>query len=497
MIRRMRLTAVCAAVALLTACGSDASEPSGATIPAGAAAPGGGTIVWQGIGNGLDQTFLTVPLDYADPTGATIQLALVRHRATEPDDRIGTLLVNPGGPGFGGTYLAAAAEQLFGDDLLERFDIVGWDPRGTGESVPAIDCIDDYDSVFSATDITPDDDAERQQLVTVAQGFAEACTTKNADLLQHVATNDAARDMDAIRQALGEQTISYFGFSYGSELGAVWSTLFPDTVRAAVLDGATDPTVDPLEASVQQAVGFEQALDRFLADCSARSKCSFHNDGNAEPAFDALMASIDEQPLPTVKGRTTLTRGAALIGVADAMYDEAYWSTLADALHDAQGGDGAGLLALYDDYNQRDPKTGTYGNELEAFQVISCMDEPTRTSVAEDDANAATYRDAAPRTSPGTTGSYFCTFFPPSDDPRVPITAAATVPIVVIGTTGDPATPLEGTRRMADALADGRLIVVTADRHTGYGVNDCSKQNVDAYLIDPVGHAPPDDTACN
>ena len=175
---------------------------------------------------------------------ARFELYLARHLATKPDERIGTLLVNPGGPGFGGSELAVHADQIYGQTLLDHFDIVGWDPRGTGASEPAIDCIDDYDHFFAGADITPDDEAERQQLVDLAKEFADDCVDKNADILQYVGTNNSARDMDAIRRALGEDTISYFGFSYGSELGATWATMFPDTVRAAVLDGAVDPTAD-------------------------------------------------------------------------------------------------------------------------------------------------------------------------------------------------------------------------------------------------------------
>jgi pimeloyl-ACP methyl ester carboxylesterase len=308
-------------------------------------------------------------------------------------------------------------------------------------------------------------------------------------------TNQSARDMDAIRQALGEDTISYFGWSYGSELGAVWATLFPTTVRAAVLDGAADPTADSLDRSLQQAAGFEKSLNTFLADCSADEQCPFHNGGDAEGAFDTLMERIDEDPLPTEAGRPRLSRGMALTSVAQAMYSTELWPQLQSALVAADEGDGLPLLALYDQYLQR-RDDGTWDDTLEAFQVISCQDMADRASVEEEDALADRYREVAPRTAPGTSGSYFCTFFPPSIDPEIPVTGKGAGPILVMGTTGDPATPLEGTRRMAETLEDGRLVVVTAEGHTGYAPGRCSGKVIEAYLIDPVGKAPADGTEC-
>jgi pimeloyl-ACP methyl ester carboxylesterase len=434
-----------------------------------------------------------VPVDYADPDGEQFELFLARHRALDPEQRIGTLLINPGGPGFGGSDYALFATQIFDIDLLERFDVVGWDPRGTGESTPVIDCIDDYDPYFTAVDLTPEDDAARTEVVGIAANFAEACETENAMIIDHVGTNDSARDMDAIRRALGEDTISYFGFSYGSELGATWATLFPDTVRAAVLDGAADPNAEGIQGSLQQVVGFEGTLATYLAQCSGDDECAFHNDGDAEGAFDALMLELDEDPIPSVPGRPDVTRGVALTGVIQAMYSDTLWPQLSEALAAAQEGDGAGLLALYDAYYQRGPD-GSWGNELEAFQTISCMDDPERLTVEEDDATAPEFNEAAPRIAPGTTGSYFCTFFPPTADPRVDVTGDGAGPIVVIGTTGDAATPLASTRAMADTIEDGRLVVVTADQHTGYGVNECVDQVVHEYLVDLV--APPDETEC-
>jgi len=448
---------------------------------------------WSECGPGLECAYIDVPLDYSNTESENISIYMTRRPATDRDRRIGTLLVNPGGPGFGGSYLAERAEYIFSSDLLERFDILGFDPRGTGLSEPAIDCIDDYDDFFAGGDITPDTDAERLEMVDSMREFTETCFRENGEILPHVGTNNVARDMEMIRRSLGEDRISYFGFSYGSELGSVWATMFPETVRAAVLDGATDPEADSLDGSLQQAKGFEQSISTFLARCSDDRSCAFHNDGDAEGAFDELMARMDENPIPTSAGRPDLTRGMALTAVAQAMYSSSRWDALERALDDAQVGDGAGLLDLFDAYFQRRPD-GSYGNELEAFLNILCADEPTRITIEEADAEAARFTEIAPRFRPGTTGNYTCVFWPEAINPRIDITGAGAGPIVVIGTTGDSATPLEGTRNMARVLEDGRLIVVTAEQHTGYTSDACAQRIADAYLVDL--EIPDEETNC-
>ena len=458
--------------------------------------PTSATIDWDGTG-AVQEGHLDVPLDYTKPDGDTIRLFMVRHKAQDQKRRIGTLLVNPGGPGFGGSVLAYSAPMIYGADLVDRFDILAWDPRGTGQSEPAIDCIDSdqYDTFFAEPDVTPDDDAAKQKSQALAKQFADDCATKNAKILQFIGTNNTARDMDSIRRALGEDTISYFGFSYGSELGATWATLFPNTVRAAVLDGASDPNADLNEGSLQQSKGFEASLDTFLKKCSANTSCAFNNGGDASTAFDKLMEQLDANPIPTVSGRPPANRGVALGAVVQAMYSEQYWPSLEQALADAQKGDGKGLLDLFDQYFQRQPD-GSYTNDLEAFQTITCMDAAERPTVAEDDADALKVHQVAPRLAPGETGSYFCTFFPKANDPRVAITGKGAGPILVMGTTGDPATPLSSTEAMAKALEDGRLVIVTADQHTGYDVNKCSKSTIDDYLVDPVKNAPKSGKKC-
>lgn len=478
--------------------GSSASNstPDAPDSSATGTEPDGSPIEWSTDADNsrLQTGTLTVPIDHDDPSKGTLDLFLARHLA-EPDLRIGSLLVNPGGPGFSGTSLAETPGSTYSDELIERFDIVAWDPRGTGKSDLAIDCIDDYDRFYASSDITPDNAAERDYIVELAEEFATRCVEKNTELLQHVGTNSSARDMDLIRQALGEETISYFGFSYGSELGATWVTLFPDTVRAAVLDGAADPTAGYVESGLQQSKGFEDSLTDFLDYCSGDSDCPFFNDGRSVEAFDELMARVDDDPIPTEPGRPDANLQMAVVAVSLGMYGRSLWDWLGESLALAQNGDGSGILEMYDAYFDRQP-SGEWANSLEAFQTIYCMDRTERLSVEEEDSTADDFTAVAPRVAPGTTGSYFCTFFPAPTDPRITITGRGAGPVLVMGTTGDAATPLSSTRAMAAALEDGRLVIVDAAQHTGYRVNECSTDVIDQYLIDPVRNTPSNGTEC-
>jgi len=443
-----------------------------------------GDFAWTEYEAGIDEGTLEVPLDYDNPSGGTITLYLMRHRAVDPANRIGSLLVNPGGPGYGGSGLAYSADDIYGQDLLDQFDIIGWDPRGTGLSQPAIDCVDDYDKYFGL-DSSPDTPEEREALIDVGTEFGKNCLRKNREVLPFISTENSARDMDSIRAALGEEKISYFGFSYGSELGTTWATIFPDTVRAAVVDGAVDPTVGYLQQNIQQAAGFEATFATFLAQCSAASTCAFYNDGDAEGAYDALAEEIDSNPITVDPDRTDVTQGVLTTAVSNAMYDQSYWPQLEQALADLQGGDGQGVLDLYDDYY------GYYGDtwddSLEAYFAIGCLDDPGSTGPEDLYSHEAEFAAAAPRLGRSWMAELtFCSVWPVPAAPIVTITGRGAGPIVVVGTTGDPATPLESTRNMAKALEDGHLVVVTADQHTGYGVNSCVNNVVDGYLVDPA-----------
>ncbi|MEO5900514.1 MAG: alpha/beta hydrolase [Ilumatobacteraceae bacterium] len=486
--------------------GSTGAIGSSTGAPTGSAAPGsnppnrgsGSTDAfgWKPAGENLESGRLEVPLDYADPAKGTIELAAVRHLATDAKHRIGTLLVNPGGPGVPGTALGLQAAFIYDPELLDRFDILGWDPRGTGDSTPAVDCTDDLDHFFGL-DSSPDTAAEQQALVDVGTEFGADCEKQDGRLLPYIDTVSSARDMDAIRNALGEPKISYFGFSYGSELGATWATLFPATVRAMVIDGAVDPTESFLQQELEQATGFEATFDTFLAQCSADPTCAFHNGANAAGAYDTLAAEIDATPLPSEAGRTPVTDGVLETAVNQAMYSQSSWAALEKALADAQRGDGAGLLALYDQYFSIDGPGGTSDdNSIEAYFAILCLDSHGSTGPADLFSHEAEFAAAAPRLGRGWMAELvFCSVWPVPEVAPFTITGRGAGPIVVVGTTGDPATPLVSTKKMADTLEDGRLVVVSANQHTGYGVNACVNAAVDDYLVDPA-KAPKDGLSC-
>jgi pimeloyl-ACP methyl ester carboxylesterase len=464
---------------VLGACSTSTSSPS-ETVPSG-----NQSIEWSPCSDDAEEVLLCgtleVPFDYEKPEVGVFTLNLVKHPATQASKRIGSMLVNPGGPGFGGTAIAENASAYLSSRLLEVFDVVGWDPRGTGDSTPAVNCIDEYDEYF-AIDPTPANAEEKQRVIDASMNFADVCEEKNTEILPYISTNNSARDMDQIRQALGEEKITYFGFSYGSELGGTWATMFPDTVRAAVLDGATDPTADYVQSGLNQAEGFENEFSKFLERCATDSLCAFHNNGNPRQAFIELMQSVDARPIEVSSDRAPVNQSVLQTAVAMAMYSSAMWPQLEEALASAQAGDGEGILTLYDDYYQRGAD-GNYGNELEAFLAISCLDDPGPQSVAEADSHTPKFQEVAPLLYPGFVGGYVCVFWPAQTDRRIDITGAGAGPILVIGVTGDAATPLASTRKMAGALQDGRLIVVDANRHTGYGENACVTDAADDYLI--------------
>jgi pimeloyl-ACP methyl ester carboxylesterase len=435
---------------------------------------------------------IEVPFDYADPEQGSFVLYIKKHNAANPADRIGSMMVNPGGPGFGGSSLADDAQYYFSQDLIDRFDIIAWDPRGTGESTPAVNCVDTFDEYFGL-DSPPETPEEKQALIDASQAFNDKCAENSGTILPFISTKASAQDINSLRLALGEEKVSFFGFSYGSELGTTWATMFPETVRAIVVDGAVDPTASSIQEGMSQAKGFEGQLATFLKQCSERTTCEFHNNGDAEAAFDKLVLDIDAKPLEVSKDRTLVTQGVLFTAVAQAMYSDYYWPQLSEALSAAQGGDGKGILQLYDDYYQR-KDDGTYGNELEAFLAISCLDDPGATSTEEVDSHIADFIAAAPRLGGNFAYGYSCALWPVEQAAKVTITGKGAGPIVVVGTTGDAATPLSSTRKMAQGLEQGILIVVDANQHTGYGANNCVVKAVDDYLIKLT--VPANETTC-
>ena len=485
-------------VLTLAACSSTSQDANDSENSTPSSAPyAAGSINWATCPDAVAESVvqcgnLEVPFDYDNPDAGSFVLFIKRRQATEPSQRIGSLLVNPGGPGFGGSSLADDASYYFSERLLNSFDIIAWDPRGTGLTTPAVDCVDTYDEYFGL-DSPPETEEENQALIDASQAFNDKCDENSGTILPYISTRASATDMNSIRLALGEDKISYFGFSYGSELGATWATMYPNTVRAAVLDGATDPLSTSTEAGMAQAAGFEQQLTTFLAQCSKKPTCEFHNDGDAEGALDALLLDIDTNPLVVSTDRTPVTQGVAFTAIAQSMYSDYYWPQLQSALSDAQLGDGAGLLALYDDYYQRN-SDGTYGNQLEAFIAISCLDDPGATSVEEIESTVDAFIAAAPRLGANFAYGYSCALWPVPQAQKVTVSGKGAGPIIVIGTTGDASTPLSSSRKMAQALESGVFLIVEADQHTGYGINTCIITAVDNYLVDLT--VPVNETTC-
>jgi len=451
------------------------STPSSSAAPAPAA-----PLAWQTCGRFQCAT-LPVPLDYSDASKGTIDLALKRRPASDKSKRVGSLLVNPGGPGVPGTTLVDQATLAFSENLLNQFDIVGWDPRGTGQSSP-IDCVDNLDPYF-ALDPIPDTPAEKQAIIDAAKQFDAACEQRSGNLLPYVSTQDSARDMDQIRAALGEDKISYFGFSYGSQLGATYATLFPTHVRAMVIDGAADPNAGYVESTKEQVIGLERGLQAMFDDCAKKTSCAFHHDGNPMAAYDALMAKLATNPIPSGESdRPAVGPGIAIYAVVSGLYVQEYWPVVTRALATAEKGDGSALLQLYDTYVERQ-SDGSWTNSFEDLIAINCLDDPGPKDPSFPDSYAKELEALSPHFGAWAAYSYNCIYWPVPQKPPLKLTGAGAGPIVVVGTTGDPITPIESTKAMADALEQATLVTVDANQHTGYGTNECVVQAVDAYLI--------------
>jgi pimeloyl-ACP methyl ester carboxylesterase len=438
-----------------------------------------------------------VPLDYDRPRATTISLALLRFPAAVPSKRLGSLVVNPGGPGAPGTDWARGATAAFRTPVLNRYDIVGFDPRGIGEST-AIDCASDktLDTII-ASDPTPDTDAERRGFVRLLREFGSGCIRRSGDLASHVSTAESARDLDVIRAALGEARLNFFGASYGTVLGAFYAELFPNRVGRLVLDGAVSLGGASGRLTGDQAAGFERALRAYVRNCMRTNTdpCVLYDSVDQGVArIGRFLARVERTPLPALYGRD-LRAGNALAGVAAGLYARNSWGYLSSALEAAFHGDGMFLLQMSDAYNSRGPQ-GYLDNSMEAGYAISCLDNPGRTSMTR----VRRGIDRLERRSP-TFGAAFgwsllgCQGMPrPTEEPPE-VDGAGAAPIVVIGTTGDPATPYEWAESLAAQLDSGVLVSRDGDGHTGYHRgNACVDDAVHAYLLE--GTVPDDGLSC-
>ncbi|MFG2928876.1 alpha/beta hydrolase [Streptomyces achromogenes] len=461
---------------------------------------------WRECGvPGFECATMKAPLDYASPDAGTVRLAVARKKATGTAGRLGSLLVNPGGPGGSAVdYLQQYAGLGYPARIRARYDMVAMDPRGVARSEP-VKCLDGRQmDAYTQTDMTPDDQRERDALVTADRRFAESCGAHSARLLRHVSTVEAARDMDILRSVLGDRRLNYVGASYGTFLGATYAGLFPERVGRMVLDGAMDPSVDARRLNLDQTAGFETAFQAFAKDCVRRTDCPLGGKG-AAPArvgdrLRAFFRELDARPLRSgdADGRR-LGEALATTGVIAAMYDEGTWAQLREALTSAiKERNGAGLLALADTYYERDPD-GHYSNLMMANAAVNCLDLPSAFSGPEEVEKALpAFEKASPVFGPGLAwASLNCAYWPvrATGEPHR-IEAEGAAPIVVVGTVRDPATPYRWARSLAGQLSSARLLTYAGDGHTAYGRGSgCIDTAIDTYLL--RGTPPPPGKRCS
>ncbi|MEU6666742.1 alpha/beta hydrolase [Streptomyces sp. NPDC046727] len=443
---------------------------------------------------------LKVPLDYAHPDGETIGLALIRAKARPKDGqkRIGSLVFNFGGPGASG--VAGLPSFAEGDKQLHaRYDLVSFDPRGVGASAP-VRCLGDKDTdALTQFDGTPDDAKELQALTALSEKYLSACEKNSGKVLAHVGTTDSARDMDLLRHVLGDDKLNYFGMSYGTQLGGVYAHLFPRNVGRTVFDAVMDPTQDVAQGALAQAKGFQLALDNYLKDCGKRPDCPAG--GSVEQGrkrISDLLDRLDAHPLPTQDGRK-LTKALATTGLISALYSKDLWPYLTQALQEIeQHRTGNVLVALADFYSERAP-SGHYSNLDDAFTAISCADRVQRYTEKDVEAMLPKFRAASPVFGEDmAAGLTACTGWPVKGESRDPdVSAEGASPILLVGNTGDPATPYAGTRHMAEELGEGVgvQLTYTGQGHGSYGDDDCVTDAVNTYLLD--GTVPRDRAVCD
>ncbi|MCT9821006.1 alpha/beta hydrolase [Microbacterium sp. W1N] len=470
--------------------------------PAGFEEYYGQTLIWEGCtgadAGAYDCTEVTAPRDWSDPDAGDLTLALIR-RAADNGSPLGSLLTNPGGPGASGYDLIAdSATYAVGQPLLQNYDVIGFDPRGVGRS-SAVSCLapaemDDY--LFDIPENPRGSDGWRAELTERNAGFVAACEAGSDGLLPAITTDDSARDMDLLRAVLGDEQLSYLGYSYGTFLGATYAKLFPERVGRLVLDGAIDPSVSGLDVSTTQAVGFESALRAYMADCLTQRDCPFTGTvDDAMADLGTLLAGVDRAPLPAADGRD-LGADSLMTGIIAALYSKDSWQFLTVALTQALKGDPSAAFQLADFYYGRNAD-GTYAdNSTEAFRAYNCMDYPMDTDQADLDAADARVAAEAPTIAPYWDGVDVCASWPyPPTGVREPIAADGAAPIVVVGTTNDPATPYTWSESLAAQLSSGVLVTRVGEGHTGYNKgNSCVDDAVNAYLVS--GTVPDDGLRC-
>jgi pimeloyl-ACP methyl ester carboxylesterase len=450
---------------------------------------------------------IDVPLDYGKPGGKYLKVAMVKWPAADAANKAGSLLTNPGGPGASGVDFVEEAKKQFDGALHAHFDIIGFDPRGLGRSEP-IRCLDDktQDALYQQ-DPPKDPAARKAKDEKDSKELAAACSKNSGDLLPYVGSNSVAKDMDVMRQVLGDKKLNYLGISYGTYIGSIYAEQFPDKVGRMVLDGAVDPNADQLEANVQQQVGFEKSLEKFADDCVTNhaSECPLTGDGKtAAHQLGSFIDGLREHPLPTKDKDRRLDQSLGWTGVIIGLYGDVnstWWQYLRAALTKAmKENDGTILLAGADQYNGRDDK-GHYSTEQDGLIAVRCADfttpapSPEAVQKAYDELKAGAPILAADLTKEDL-AQPMCADWP-FQTPEKPhqIKAQGSDPILVVGTTDDPATPYQNAVNLAKGFANARLLTRVGTGHAAFGSgNACAQSAMEAYLV--AGTLPADGTRC-
>lgn len=464
-------------------------------------------VEWEDCEGKFECATYEVPLDYDEPDGETLDIAVKRLSAS--GDSTGSLVVNPGGPGGSGLQYVTMASDIVTEGVRERFDLVGFDPRGVGESSP-VRCLppekldaflgSDVDSADGNADPADVTDKGVQQLTSSSEEFVQACQDNSGELINHLGTTNVAADVDVLRSVLGDEGLTYLGKSYGTSIGAHYADQFPDRVRAMVLDGALDPTLDQVEVARQQADGFHTSVRAFVSDCLEHSDCPLGgSDTSTDAGMDRLGELLDKagsEPLENRNGDREVTRAWAETGVLAGMYSAERWPQLRSALGDAFDGDGTALLRFGDSMYGRHPG-GNYANKTAALMAVNCSDSPSprdpaayRKAASEADGDAPLFGSSL------VWGALPCAYWPKEAvAEEKQLDAAGAEELLVVGTTRDPATPYEWSQNLADQLEPGVLLTREGDGHTGYRMgNSCVDDAVDTYLLE--GTAPEDGTVC-
>jgi pimeloyl-ACP methyl ester carboxylesterase len=438
-----------------------------------------------------------VPISYDEPQGETLPLFLIRAHWAQQTDRIGSLVINPGGPGASGADAAIRQALRLPEDVLRRFDVVGFDPRGVGLSTP-VECLPaDFKDRVTAAEPRPTTPEQVDEAFALQQEAADGCAEEYGDALGTFNTVDTARDMDLLRQSLGDEQLTYLGYSYGTTLGSTYAELFPDRVRALVLDAAVDPDADPRAEAEQQTTSLEASFDAFAANCTGLvAGCPLGPDPRR--FVEELLDQAGTAPIPSALAGETrqATPGVIMTAVLSALYSTDSWPQLAQGLAAARNGDAQQLFSLADAYNGR-LRDGTYTNLIDANVAINCADTDPETTVSEEEVRTLVteWDQRFPLFGAGSAvGLRTCAVWEAQRSPLPERDAEGAAPIVVIGNSGDPVTPLPGAVDMAEDLTSGVLLTWQGQGHTAYPKTDCVTGAVDAYLIDLV--VPQDGLTC-